>query len=281
MSIERAGQNVVLPSLGKPYNGLVPNGEVTVYTMKTTEEKLFAGLNKASDFENVIDTLISRCTSIPKELKPSELYVGDRVFLMMNIRAVSYGIMYAFKASCSSCRAGWDHQIDLTKDLEVKEVDSDWEDPFEIELPQSGDRVTLRLFRGRDERRVIEFVDRSSRKVNLKSPGDPGYIYRMALHVVGVMSTEAKNSFGGVGIDPADVLPPALIWVENLSAMDSSAIREELEARTPGILLSVEYDCPKCGTDLTEPLPVSPAFFRSTSSAKVRTTTRVLSPTGR
>lgn len=278
--LERPGQDAILPSLGKPYKGAIPGGLVSVYAMRTTEEKLFAGLTKATDFENVIDRLIVSCSSIPKELKPSELYVGDRTYLMMQIRAASYGIMYGFQASCQ-CRAKWDHSIDITKDLEVKELDDTWEDPFTIELPYSKDRATLRLYRGRDERRVIDFIDRSTKKLNIKNPGDPGYIYRMALHVVGVESQDGRSSIGGVDADPAETLSAAMIWVESLYAPDSSAIRDEIESRTPGIILNVQYECPKCGTDISEPLPVSPNFFRATSAVKVRTTARASAPAWR
>lgn len=274
--LERPGSSFNLPSLGKPYGDLLPGGKINIYAMKTTEEKLFAGLNKPGDFENVMDTLITRCTDLPKELKPSDLYTGDRTFLMMYIRAVSYGVVYGFEAHCTGCGQKWDHSIDITKDLEVKEVTPDWEDPFEIQLPYSGDRVKLRLFRGDDERRVIKFVDRSTRKVNIRNAGDPGYIYRMALHVIGVTSDDPKRTFGGEDVDQAEILQDAQMWVEKLDAPDSSAIREELDIRTPGIILSVEYDCPKCGRDMTEPLPVSPSFFRSTPTSRVHTRSRAV-----
>lgn len=282
---ERLGQKFRLPSLGKAYGDLLPDGEIEIFAMKTTEEKLFTGLTKAQDFENVIDTLIARCTSLPKELKPADLLTGDRVFLMMFMRAVSYGNYYGFQARCGmdSCHHKWDQTIDLTRDLEIKELDAcePFEDPFEIELPDSNDRVKLRLFRGRDERRVLDYVDRQSRKVDIRKQGDPAYLYRLALHVVGVVSEDPKRTFGGEGTDPGETLADALVWVEKLVAPDSSAIREELEARTPGIVLSVEYDCPRCGENQTMPLPVSASFFRTAPSARVHTRTRTVSVASR
>jgi hypothetical protein len=77
--LERPGSDVLLPSRGLPYGDAIPEGRVTVYAMKTIDEKLFTGLNKRIDFENVIDTLIKRCTNIPKDFKPSDLYTGDRI----------------------------------------------------------------------------------------------------------------------------------------------------------------------------------------------------------
>lgn len=272
--IERPGSDCILPSQGKPYGDLLPNGLITVYSMKTTEEKLFGGLSKKSDFENVIDTLISRCTSIPKDLKPSDLYTGDRVFLMMQIRAMSYGKDYGFRASCPECGTKWDHSVDLLTGLEIRELDDDWEDPFEIVLPHSGDIVNMRLFRGYHERRIIDYVDRQSRKVNIRTAGDPGYIYRLALHIVCVQSKDPKRTFGDKSSNEAETIAQAIQYVGGLDGPDSSAMREEIDARTPGLLLSVDINCPKCGSENNTPLPVTADFFRASSRPKAHTRTR-------
>lgn len=277
--IERPGSDFTLPSLGKPYGDLIPGGVVSIKSMTTTEEKLFGGLSKLADFEKVIDTLITRCVKLPKEIKPDDLYTGDRVFLMMQIRNVSYGSLYDFTATCSNCRAKWDRQIHLEQDLTVQEVSDDWQDPFELELPISGDRIKLRLFRGRDERRVIEYVDRNTRKVNINQIGDPGYVYRMALHLVSVESDDDERSIPEA--DQSKILPDAIMYMENLAAGDSSAVRDELEARTPGMLLRVENECPKCGEVTDEPLPVSANFFRASTPRRTHTTARTVSRTVR
>ena len=166
--IERPGSDCILPSQGKPYGDLLPNGLITVYSMKTTEEKLFGGLSKKSDFENVIDTLISRCTSIPKDLKPSDLYTGDRVFLMMQIRAMSYGKDYGFRASCPECGTKWDHSVDLLTGLEIRELDDDYytfDDKNYCLVGrryhkkyQLGDELTVRVARANLDKKQLDFV---------------------------------------------------------------------------------------------------------------------------
>lgn len=273
---ERPGMDVLLPSLGKPYGGSVPGGLVTVSAMRTVEEKLFGGLTKRGDFETVIDTLIKRCVSLPDKIKPEDLYLGDRVFLIMQIRAASYGVNYTFRATCESCQGKWDHQVNLTEDLEVREVQDDWEDPFEIELPYSGDNVTLRLFRGTHEKMVVDFVERQHKRVNTKTVGDPAYVYRHALHVVQVKSKDPEQCFGGVDSDIRDTIGPAMQWFEQLVAQDSSEIREAIDSRTPGILLSQSVDCPKCGVENQVVLQMTADFFRSrpSTSSGVHTATR-------
>jgi hypothetical protein len=195
---------------------------------------------------------------------------------MLNIRAVSYGALYSFSVQCPDCRAKWDHQIDLTKDLEIRDISDDWQDPFEIELPSSRDVVTLKLFRGEDERSIINYVDRQNKKVNLKSIGDPGYTYSLALHVVGVKS----NSNPAASFDeencktPGSLFANATSYVENLTGQDSSVVREEIDDRTPGVKLSMEMECPKCRNEFDLVMPLQADFFRSTqSTSRLRTST--------
>ena len=268
-----------MPSKGKPYGDRIPHGLITVYSMTTQEEKLFAGISKKIDFENVIDALIKRCSGIPDSLRPGDLYVGDRVFLMMNIRAASYGAQYGFKVTCPECRARWDHDLDITKDLEVQEVSEDHQDPFEVELPMTHDLVALRLFRGDDERAIIQYVDRQNKRVNIRQIGDPGYTYRMSLHLMGVKSNSDPST--NFDIESCQEKPGAFQalateYIESLTAQDSSVIREEIDNRTPGLVLAMEMNCPKCDADFPLSLPLSADFFRAKSTSGPRTSARVV-----
>lgn len=273
----RPSIEVVLPSRGLPYDGLIPHGVMNLHSMTTAEEKLFAGISKRADFETVIDNLIRNCSDIPKGLKPEDLYVGDRAFLMMNIRAASYGAMYGFNLTCDNCKARWDHEIDITKDLEVREAPEDHEDPFKVELPISGDTVTIRLFRGYDERLIIKYVDQQNRKVDIRKVGDPGYTYRMALHLLAVDSANDPNDTFDETTAKGQILGLAMKYIDSLAAGDSSAIRDELEARTPGIVLAVETSCPKCDHAVETGLPITAEFFRAKSAAGLRDRPRVVS----
>jgi len=279
----RTGTEVFLPSRGFPYGSLITNGRMEVYSMTTLEEKMFAGITKKIDFENVIDQLIRRCSSLPQNMRPGELYVGDRSYLMMNIRACSYGAKYGFSITCSKCNARWDHTMDVTEDLEIREASDGHEDPFKITLPHNGDEVTLRLFRGDDERSVIRFIDQSNRKVNVRQIGDPGYTHRLALHVVGVeVAKDPSKSFSAeVCKNPGSLIAEATVYIEGLSAIDSSLIREEIDNRTPGLILAMEVQCPKCPSIEEVGMPITADFFRAKSTGGLRTTTRVVSRSAR
>lgn len=265
MAIERPGKQVTLPSLGLPYEGKIPGGQCTVYSMKTVDEKLFAGINKRMDFEDVIDQLIARCTDI-KDLPPRELYLGDRLYLMMAIRMVSYGVNYAFQAGCPSCNARQQYDVNLESDLEVKFADEAvWADPVEVTLPYSGDKVSIRLFRGDDERKIIKYADQQLK--GKAALGDPAYVFRLALHVIQVVSNEAERT---IMPDPKGVINKAIRYIENLDAPDSSAIRDAIEEHTPGLMMALNLSCRSCGNTYDLTLPMSGDFFRSRTSSGVR-----------
>ena len=248
--------------------------------MLTTDEEMFAGISKRGDIETVIDSLIVRCTNLPKDLKPDMLYSGDRVFLMMNIRAASYGANYGFKATCPECQARWDHSMDMLADLEVQEVPEDHQDPFDLELPQNGDTVSLRIARGYDERAIIKYIDRQNKKVDIRKVGDPGYTYRLSLHLMGVTSSTDPNlsfSADNLAERPGVFHSMAIRYIEALTAMDSSAIRQEIDNRTPGISTAIDLECPKCNHEWRLGLPLTADFFRSKPASGVHTGTRVVS----
>lgn len=259
MAIERPGKNVILPSRGLGYEGKLPDGVCTVFAMKTIDEKLFAGINKRVDFEDVMDQLITRCTTIPKELSPKDLYLGDRLFLMMAIRMVSYGLNYSFQANCPSCNARQAYDVNLDDDLDIKFAEeTDFSDPFEVTLPYCGDKLMMRLFRGEDERKILKYSDQQLK--GKAALGDPAYVYRLALHITQVVSDEAERS---IMPDPKGVINRAIRYVETLDAPDSSAIRDAIDKCTPGILMALNLSCRSCGNNFDLTLPMSGDFFRS------------------
>lgn len=243
--------------------------------MKTVDEKLFGGMTKRSDMETVVDQLIRRCSSLPKEFDPLDLYIGDRVFLMINIRAASYGTKYNFTSQCPSCNAKAPFEVDLTTDLEIQELQDDYDDPFTVTLPHSQDVVTMKLFRGREERRVIQFVEGLQKKGNVQQLGDPAYVYRLALHINSVESADEKRRVNPGS--PKDIMAQAIRYIENLDAPDSSAVREEIDSRTPGIILAVNLDCRSCGNNWDTSMPMSADFFRSKGRSGGHTAARTVS----
>ena len=119
-------------------------------------------------------------------------------------------------------------------------------EPFEVNLPASGKKVALKLLRVADEREILRYAKRSSFGVE---DGDPGYIYRIARHIVSIDGEEL----------PIDQV---LNFCEELIGKDSTAIQIELEKHDCGLDLTMHHSCNMCGSEFDEVLPLTAEFFR-------------------
>lgn len=258
---ERPGSESVLPSLGQYYGDSLPGGVCNVMAMRTVEEKLFSGLSRRADVERVLDDLIKRCTDLT--VAPDKLLLGDRTYLMMKIRAVSYGVDYAFQAACPSCGTKFKSSVNLDNDLEVKYATEGHEEPWDLELPYSKDIVTIRFIRGFDERSILRMTEQNLKNTRSQNPGDPSYIYRLAHQII-----EVKVD-GKVYIDRNDkaAMSKMIKYVEEVAAPDSSAIRESVDQVTPGLMMAITRDCPSCRDNFDMIMPMTGDWFRTATVA--------------
>jgi hypothetical protein len=236
---------VELPSLGNFYDpSLLNEGKVEVFPITAREEKLIAGMQ--GGMEDLMDLLLPRCmkTSIP----PGELLVTDKFYLLIALRANSYGEEYSVQLTCPSCETTGKYSLMLLTDLEVKKSKPTDAEPFYAALPESKLRIGFRLTRGKDVRAVKNYVDGQASK-GIASEGDSGYIFRLARQIVSV---------NGKGLD----MLTALELVSRLVAKDCAVLKNAYEKATPGITTSFTKKCTSCGKKIASELPLTAEFFR-------------------
>jgi hypothetical protein len=236
-------EEVQLPSRGYFYEGRIPDGVVSISPMGTKEEKLFAS---GGGRGKILDKIFDACISLPSSITHQELVGGDRLFLLLKLRSVSYGNKYSYPYRCRECKESFRGEVNLDK-LELREAKegSGW--TFEALLPLLGKTLTLRFLTGEDENKVEKY------KKNLKSHGmteGDEYIYRLARRVVAVDGEE-------VGIREAMEL------VESLRGLDSMAVRDAIDDNDVGPILELDPECPHCGF-VNGPviMPFDTEFFR-------------------
>lgn len=109
----------------------------------------------------VIDKLL-QALIIDKDIKYSDLLIGDKNALLVAARVLGYGKDYEFNW------AGTKEIIDLTG-LKEKEVDyslfKDRKNEFEFTLPTSGDKITYKLLTHADESNIAREIT-GLKKVN-------------------------------------------------------------------------------------------------------------------
>jgi hypothetical protein len=284
------GSKIELPSQGFLYGGKIPNGEVVVSPMTTREEKMLASAGTAGG-QGVVDMLISRCVhsanGTPLDMKSDDFLVGDRLYLMMAIRAVTFGQKYEFQMRCE-CGQSFKHDVAVPDDLETIYLKEEVIEPVEVELPISKVKLGLRLLRGSDEKAITKFADQQYERVNVALDGDPSYTYRMIRHIVW-MEMPASDQFPeGQRIENPDFATPIegeepmrpamkrrvidqMVRIyEQLLAQDTQAVRDALSENDCGMNTEITYDCPKCRNKYQTMLPMKVEFFRPGGDRGVR-----------
>lgn len=246
---DRAGvTEVVLPTLGKPYlkadgQPIFPSGGIRVSPMTVAEEKMLS--QKNSDASRKVISLLNRVCDFAG-MDPSQLLVVDQFYLLMKIRALSYGSTYTFGFRCGDCGHQWDHSINLETDLKVDIVDESWEEPFSVHLPISKKTLQFRL------PRVIDDIELNKRKISKKDPSsDPTFVAILArclMSVDGEAFTSPRLAEG---------------WLVNQAVLDRAALTRAMDDVTPGYDTELAIECPSCGYVHEEGIPMGADFFRA------------------
>lgn len=237
-------KEIQLPSKGLLYEGKVPDGLVTIEPMGTREEKLFSAGDASGSA--IIGKVIKACTKL--DMDHEDLIVGDRLFLLLHIRMISYGNEYVYPYRCSHCRKRSVGKLNLAE-LQIKYADEENKGTYEVELPVLGHRVTMRQLTGTDEQKVRKYGSRMT-KVRSGNVDDVKYVYRLA-RMVELIDGEQ------VGIKEAIEL------IESLKGIDSLELRDAIEDNGIGPMLDVNPTCSNCGFENGPmPMPWDSEFFR-------------------
>lgn len=251
---------ITLPSRGLLYEGKLPGGDLTLKPLTTNEQSIL--YNPGGDPTQKFDQIIQNCV-VNAPIRPDEMLITDRLYIMIVLRTRSFGAEYKFPLRCSACRQQYIQEINLSKDLMMKVYSSGSEDsdpntividsskikePFSTKLPISGEDIDFRLLRGRDEK----LIAKEAKRMLLQSidPSDPSYFMRVSLMI---------QSVNGQELNPTQ----KLMYVKKMDAGDVEHLCAEAEEVEPGINMAITSTCRACGfVDEEIGLPFTAEFFR-------------------
>lgn len=243
-----------------PSGGMYYPEEHPLYKQETIEIKYMTAkeediLNSPALLKNgtAIDRMLQNII-LDKNIKVSDLLIGDKNALIVASRISGYGPEYPIKVNCPSCNKPNDVEVDLgeasklsgatkdsIKDLEDIEV-SDSGYPL-LTLPRSGYKVELRFLSSKDETEMTK-TEEKLKKHNMPSSILTNILKMMVLSVEGNRSGSVVSQF-----------------VDTMSAMDSRYIRGVYKLINPTMKLEQDFTCTSCDHNGPLEVPITPRFF--------------------
>lgn len=263
-------EDVVLPSQGLYYDGVVPGGHVQVRPMGLFADKILATQRLAQSGKS-LDWLFRKCVKFPGDgrFDPLSLLAGDRVFLLYYLRGITHGNDYEFIVKCSNEECGiattssYDLN-DLSKTI-IRPNEAIGKEPFKVSLPylskltKSDFWVKVRLLRGYDmqsmltQKKAIKKIQNVGRNMQVKAQSesiDDTLEDNLNMLIIEAMNTTDKHKIREL--------------VSRMHASDTAAIREFLKDNSPGIDTAITVNCSSCSTEMRMELPITEQFFRPT-----------------
>ena len=194
----------------------------------------------------VIQELIKSCL-INKNIDVDEMIAGDRNALMVALRITGYGAEYPVECDCPKCNKSSEQTFYLS-DLGIKRLAIDpvvdGSNLFEIQLPVCKKNVKVKFANGYDEK---EMSLNQERKKKLGLQQDTAITDRLANAIVSVQGITDKTKIG--------------MFIKEMPARDSLALRKFLDNNEPGIDMTVSMKCKHCFEESEIKLPIGVGFF--------------------
>lgn len=216
----------------------------------TGEEEDILAMPKISGSEK-ISRIIGNCLVKLGDLQETidlsklakKLTIGDRVVIMLTLRAVSLGPIYPFSTKCPACEEEVNRGVNLTE-LKVQNMKNKAVREQAVTLP-SGKKCVLRVMTGEDEERVG--------RVNRK--GSDALSLAMLARVKSIEGVEA----------------PSVQAMKRLGIKDRNAIRDWYKSVEGGVDTDLEIVC-ECGNTFESVLDIGqPSFFFPKASEEMTT----------
>lgn len=238
-----------LPSRGIVYaknTSLYGKESVSIKAMTAKEEDIL--LSRAYAKSGTTVTELLRSCIAETGVDPGQLLSGDRQSILVAIRITGYGSNYDADVICPSCNERVKNIFDLTA-LAIRTINIDPKDDgvneFEFVLPVSKKRVTFKFMTGRDEEELATVIER--RKKLLGENAESPVTTRLAHQIVSIEGVTDRNKIN--------------VFINNMPAADSRALRLYIEKNEPGLEMNAGMTCEKCGTESEVGLPIGPGFF--------------------
>lgn len=241
-------ESVPLPSRGVVYDVDSPlHGKETVEIKAMTAKDEDILTSRALIKKGTVITSLLRSCLVDKSINPDELLSGDRNAIMTALRVTGYGPDYNVEVDCPACGERNKQIFDLTdmpiSNLEIQPV-ALGANVFEFKLPSTGLPVKFKFLTGEDEQEIMTISERRKKR-GIKA--ENMVTQRLEYSIISVNGITDKSKIS--------------MFVKNMPARDSLALRRHLDNNEPGINLSGWLECIHCTETSEVKLPLGASFF--------------------
>jgi hypothetical protein len=175
-----------------------------------------------------------------------KVLLGDRMFVLLQIRIATRGADYSFKHKCSSCDESYEWGLNLDKDLRVEKYSEaalrtyQNDNRFEAEMPD-GTKFWFSLSNGDDERDAAKRIKKKKDEL------------------VTVSLSERIIEIEGIGTNKKAIRA----FLEEVDLDDQYEIIDTMDEADAGVVTDIEVECPECGNEDLVRLPFVGDFWIS------------------
>lgn len=197
--------------------------------------------------EQALDDLITSSV-LTEGFNVDELYIYDRLFLLMEIRKKTKGEVLEFQVTCPKCNSQSLNRVNLDE-LENIPLEND-EDKI-IELNPKV-KVHLRHMKRKDQKRDIKanFFTRNM------SDSQQGYMFQVAFNACAIDKIETPS-----GVDENIPMKDKMFFIEQMPIGYMEVLKDGIESMAFGWKLQNKTKCIHCGTEFNEDIPIQQNFF--------------------
>jgi len=247
------GYQVPVEAVPLPSNGRIYPADSPLYNQETLEIRAMTA--KEEDIltsralikkGTVISHLIKSCL-VNKAIDVDLMTVGDRNAIMTALRITGYGSEYSSEVDCPACSERSKQDFMLT-DLGIKRLETDpvaeGANLFEFMLPLTQKKVHFKFLTGADETQLTVMMERNKKQ---GAEADSIVTTRLQHQIVAIDSIKDRTKVN--------------MFIRNMPARDSLALRKHIDKTEPGLDMKTWMDCPHCMESSEVRLPMGASFF--------------------
>lgn len=239
-------EEIVLPSRGKFYDGKVApkNGTLHVRQMTGDEQAILSTIRFIRQGK-AMNMIFSNC--VREKIKPEELLVVDRTYLMIYLRIISMGGAYEVNVRCPECDHKFETVIDLDEQIQPLPCPDDF-GPANLsdELPTTKFKFTYRLPTSADEQLISDYRDKQVKKWG-ENRTDDTWFYRASVLLEELEGLTDQDDIFNV--------------VRRLPINDVAYLQGALSDPPFGVDTKCDILCASCDRGFKIELPMESSFF--------------------